>query len=104
MTRFWVGGKGCRPTWWPADQPWPPPEAPRPSRRFLLRFGATFSLFLVTMGGLVAAGVWATLTAVGVISASWPLRAGAVAILVGGSVASCSSPARCDAGWPRSAA
>ena len=81
---MWIGGRGARPTWWPADHPWPPPGASRPSRRFLLRFGLTFSLSLLTMGGILAGGVWAALVALGAISASWELRVAALAILVGG--------------------
>jgi two-component system sensor histidine kinase BaeS len=49
-----------------------------------LRFGLTFSLSLLTMGGILAGGVWAALVALGAISASWELRLAALAILVGG--------------------
>jgi two-component system sensor histidine kinase BaeS len=47
-----------------------------------VRFGVTFSLLLLTMGAILAAGVWAALVALGAISATWGLRAGALAILV----------------------
>jgi signal transduction histidine kinase len=50
----------------------------------MVRFGLTFSLSLLTMGGIVAAGVWAALVALGAISASWELRVAALAILAGG--------------------
>lgn len=45
-----------------------------------------FGLVLLAMGGLVAAGVWALLTAVGVVSASWGLRGLAIGVLVIGVV------------------
>ena len=82
MSPPWITGRGSRPSWWPAEEPWPPPRPPRPSRRFVARFAVTISLFLMTMGAILAAGVWAALVALGAISATWELRAGAVAILV----------------------
>jgi len=57
---------------------------PRPSRRFLLRAGLTVSLFLLTLGGTLAAGIWAALVAVGVISAAGGLRVAALVVLVAG--------------------
>ena len=78
------GRHGSRPPWWPADQSWPPPEARRPSRRFMLRFGLMLSLLLLTVAAIVAAGAWAALVAVGAISASSGLRVAAVVILVAG--------------------
>jgi two-component system, OmpR family, sensor histidine kinase BaeS len=50
----------------------------------MLRFGLMFSLVLLTVAAIVAAGVWAALVAVGAISASSGLRAVALVILVGG--------------------
>ena len=41
-----------------------------------------FGLFLLAVGGLVAAGVWALVTAVGIVSASWGVRGAAICILV----------------------
>jgi two-component system, OmpR family, sensor histidine kinase BaeS len=52
----------------------------------MLRFGLMFSLLLLTMGGILAVGVWAALVALGAISASWGLRLAALALLVGGIV------------------
>jgi two-component system sensor histidine kinase BaeS len=81
---MWSSARGRRPSWWPAEEPWPPPHPPRPSGRVLLRFALTFSLSLLTLGAILAAGVWAALVALGVISASWELRGFALAILLGG--------------------
>ena len=50
----------------------------------MLHFALMFCLVLLTVGGIVAAGVWAALVAVGAISASAGLRIAAFAILVGG--------------------
>jgi two-component system sensor histidine kinase BaeS len=50
----------------------------------MLRFGLMFSVVLLTVGAIMAAGVWAALVAVGVISAPAGLRVAAFAILVGG--------------------
>jgi signal transduction histidine kinase len=50
----------------------------------VLRFALMLSLVLLTVAAIAAAGVWAALVAVGAISASWGLRAAALAILVGG--------------------
>jgi two-component system sensor histidine kinase BaeS len=52
----------------------------------MVRFGLMFSLLLLTMGGILAGGVWAALVALGAISASWGLRLAAVALLAGGIV------------------
>lgn len=51
------------------------------------RFGAMFVAFLLVTGGVIAAGVWALATAVGVGSPSTALRAVAVGVLVLGLVA-----------------
>ena len=50
----------------------------------MLRFGLMFSVVLLTVGAIMAAGVWAALVAVGAISAPTGLRIAAFAILVGG--------------------
>jgi two-component system sensor histidine kinase BaeS len=50
----------------------------------MLRFGLMFSVLLLTVGAIMAAGVWAALVAVGAISAPAGLRVAAFAILVGG--------------------
>jgi two-component system sensor histidine kinase BaeS len=50
----------------------------------MLRFGLMFSVVLLTVGAIMAAGVWAALVAVGAISAPAGLRVAAFAILVGG--------------------
>jgi two-component system, OmpR family, sensor histidine kinase BaeS len=50
----------------------------------MLRFGVMFSLLLLTMGGILAGGVWAALVAVGAVSASGGLRVAALALLAGG--------------------
>ena len=50
----------------------------------MLRFGLMFSVVLLTVGAIMAAGVWAALVAVGVISAPAGLRVAAFAILVCG--------------------
>jgi two-component system sensor histidine kinase BaeS len=50
----------------------------------VLRFGLMFSVVLLTVGAIMAAGVWAALVAVGAISAPAGLRVAAFAILVGG--------------------
>jgi two-component system sensor histidine kinase BaeS len=50
----------------------------------MLRFVLLFCIVLLTVGGVMAAGVWAALVAVGAISASSGLRIAAFAILVGG--------------------
>jgi two-component system sensor histidine kinase BaeS len=50
----------------------------------MVRFGLMFSLLLLTMGGILAVGVWAALVALGAISASWGLRLAALGILIGG--------------------
>ncbi len=54
----------------------------RPPARFIWRFGVFFALFLLTVGGFLAAGVWALATAVGLIGASWPVRGLAIGLLV----------------------
>jgi two-component system sensor histidine kinase BaeS len=50
----------------------------------MARFALMFSLLLLTMGGILAVGVWAALVAIGAISASSGLRVAALAILVCG--------------------
>ena len=50
----------------------------------MLRFGVLFSLLLLTLGGIVAGGVWAALVAVGAVSASDGLRIVALALLIAG--------------------
>ena len=50
----------------------------------MLRFGLMFSVVLLTVGAIMAAGVWAAIVAVGAISAPAGLRVAAFAILVGG--------------------
>ena len=50
----------------------------------MLRLGLMFSVVLLTVGAIMAAGVWAALVAVGAISAPAGLRVAAFAILVGG--------------------
>ena len=50
----------------------------------MLRFGLMFSVVLLSVGAIMAAGVWAALVAVGAISAPTGLRIAAFAILVGG--------------------
>jgi two-component system sensor histidine kinase BaeS len=50
----------------------------------MLRVGLMFLVVLLTIGAIMAAGVWATLVAVGAISASSGLRVAAFAILLGG--------------------
>ena len=50
----------------------------------MLRFGLMFSVVLLSVGAIMAAGVWAALVAVGAISAPAGLRVAAFAILVGG--------------------
>jgi two-component system, OmpR family, sensor histidine kinase BaeS len=50
----------------------------------MVRIGLLFSLILLTVGGIIAAGVWAALVALGVISAPSGLRLAAVALLVVG--------------------
>ena len=54
----------------------------RPPARFIWRFGLAFALFLLAVGGLIAAGVWALVTAVGIVSASWTVRSVAIGVLV----------------------
>ena len=56
----------------------------RPPARFIWRFAIAFALFLLAVGGLVAAGVWALVTAVGILSASWVVRGVAIGVLVVG--------------------
>jgi two-component system, OmpR family, sensor histidine kinase BaeS len=48
----------------------------------MVRVALVFSLILLTLGGIIAAGVWAALVALGVISAPSGLRVAAVALLV----------------------
>jgi two-component system sensor histidine kinase BaeS len=50
----------------------------------MLRFGLMFAVVLLSVGAIMAAGVWAALVAVGAISAPAGLRVAAFAILVGG--------------------
>jgi two-component system, OmpR family, sensor histidine kinase BaeS len=50
----------------------------------MLRVGLLFSVVLLTVGAIMAAGVWAALVAVGAISAPAGQRVAAFAILVGG--------------------
>jgi two-component system sensor histidine kinase BaeS len=50
----------------------------------MVRAGVMFSLILLTVGGIIAAGVWAALVSLGVISAPSGLRIAAVAVLVAG--------------------
>jgi two-component system sensor histidine kinase BaeS len=52
----------------------------------MLRFAVLFGLVLLTVGGIMAAGVWAALVAVGAISSSTGVRVAAFAVLVGGVV------------------
>ncbi|MGI9557762.1 MAG: sensor histidine kinase [Solirubrobacterales bacterium] len=54
----------------------------RPPARMMWRFGGMFAAFLLVTGGILAAGVWALLTALGVGSASTALRLVAVGVLV----------------------
>ena len=81
MSPPWHAGGSSRPSWWPADQTWPPPRSRRPSRRFVVRFAVTLSLFLLMLGATLAAGVWAALVALGAISAAPELRVAGVAVL-----------------------
>ncbi len=60
----------------------PPGRRRRPPARVMWRYGAMFAAFMLVAGGLIAAGVWALATAVGVGSPSGGLRGAAIGVLV----------------------
>ena len=60
----------------------PPGRRRRPPARVMWRYGAMFAAFLLVAGGLIAAGVWALATAVGVGSPAGGLRGAAIGVLV----------------------
>src|SRR5215467_8105184 len=79
-------GPGRRPSWWPADQPWParpsPPWMGRRRGRFLWRVGCLFVGLILFVSVIATVGVWLAASAVGIVGGGPTARVAALSVLV----------------------